>query len=299
MVVKKHLVWGPILKSVWRRLLGLVVVASTVSFVYHELGWDHIAVSSLPASIFGIGLSVLMGFKVNSAYDRWWEARRLWGAIVNDSRSLARQILTFPDTEMPHVRSVQQRMVNRQIAFVYATKNHLRKDEIFPEIIPFLEAREVEQLQKEKNVPNALLLNHGRDLRLLAESKAVNPFQQIQVDGRLNTLSDSLGACERIKNTVFPKQYDEHTTLFVTLFSYLLPFFLVEVGYFVVIGTMLIGFFFFAIDRIATSIQNPFENGINDTPMQSICRTIEINLKQMQGVEELPEPVQAVDGALS
>jgi putative membrane protein len=273
------------------------VVAIVVNVAYYYFGNKDIAIDSLPASILGVAIAFLIGFRVNSAYDRWWEARKLWGALVNDSRTVARQIQTF--VKKPGSEAHVKKFIYRQIAFVYALKNALRKKEIMDEIKPFLDAEEWQTLQDQKNIPNAILLNHGKHLEQLRGEKLLDEFPHMQLDIKLSNLCDSMGGCERIKNTIFPRQYSFYSTFFVKLYTFALPFTLVgESGWVSIPSTVIIGFIFYALDNIATGIENPFENTNNDTPMSSICRTIEINLRQTLGEKELPPPVEPVNGFL-
>jgi putative membrane protein len=308
MIVRKTLDPIIIARNAWRRVLSLIIVSTLVSWWWSR-GYDHVSIDSIPATVLGIALSILVGFRVNSAYDRWWEARRLWGAITNDSRTTARQLTTFLWYRNPakggagvdcdeRDRYVRE-MVYRQIAFVYALKNHLRRLDPWDEIQPFLSKKEFENLKRQKHVPNALLQSQAVCLQEIDEKEFVTDFRHVQIETRLTALCDSMGGCERIKNTVFPRQYSVYSTLFISVYTHLLPFvFVSKIGWVTIPVTLVIGFIFFALDRIATNIENPFENKIDDTPMSSICRTIEINLRQQLGETELPEPVQSVDGFL-
>ncbi|HYC84183.1 MAG TPA: bestrophin family ion channel [Chryseosolibacter sp.] len=302
MIVRKNLDPRIVVRVAWKRVAMLTLTAVVVVLGYHYYGNKDLAIDSLPASILGVALAILIGFRINSAYERWWEARRLWGAVVNDSRSVARQALTFitlrhaKDADDQGVADERKQFIYRQIAFVHAMKNHLRKLDPFEEIRPFLSEGEFAFARQQQHVPVAILNLHAKHLEILLEKGLIEDFRHMQIDIRLSALTDSLGGCERIKNTVFPRQYSFYTTMFVTLYSFLLPFILVGVsGWYTVPFTIVIGFIFFALDSIARGVENPFENTFNDTPMSSICRTIEINLKQMVGETELPAPVQPVN----
>jgi putative membrane protein len=276
-----------------------------VTIAYNKWGAHSIIVDSLPASILGVALAILIGFRINNAYERWWEARRLWGAIVNDSRSIVRQSASFFVADdingitLNEAAYEKQQFAYRQIAFVYALKNHLRRQQNMEELQPFLPEAEFGALAKEQNIPNTILLFHADHIEQLREKGMIDNFRHMQMDTKLSALCDSMGGCERIKNTVFPRQYSVYTTSFIAIYSYLLPFILVQKSGWVTIPfTLLIGFIFFALDSVARGIENPFENRFNDTPMSSICRTIEINIKQMLKLDDLPEPVQPVNGFL-
>jgi ion channel-forming bestrophin family protein len=306
MIVRKNLDPKVVVRIAWKRLVLLTLVATIVSIAYHYYGNQNIAIDSLPASILGVALAILIGFRVNSAYERWWEARKLWGAIVNDSRSISRQALTFinekhaPEAvDEAEVAEESRQFIYRQIAFVYATKNHLRKLNAAEEIKPFLSEGEFALMKDQANIPVTILNLHARHLEILLDKGFIEDFRHMQIDVRLSALTDSLGGCERIKNTVFPRQYSFYTTQFVTLYSFLLPFIFINgSGWFTIPFTIIVGFIFFALDSIARGVENPFENTYNDTPMSAICRTIEINLKQMLGETDLPKPIEPVNGFL-
>lgn len=305
MIVRKHLDPKVVIQRTWRRVTMLLLVSAAVALLNWWQGKHIVSFSVVPASILGVAISFLVGFRVNSAYERWWEARKLWGAIVNDSRSFARQATTFlslrhnPNGSEAEAQALARELVYRQIAFAYATKNSLRKLEVLPELAPFLPPEEIQSLSNEKNIPVALLHRQAQRLRHIHESGYIEDFRHMQMDAKLSTLNDSLGGCERIKNTVFPRQYSDYSTLFVIIYTFLLPFTLVkEMGFLVIPATVVIGFIFYALDAIASGIDNPFNNTLNDTPLNSICRTIEINLRQMLGEEDLPPPVEPVNGFL-
>jgi ion channel-forming bestrophin family protein len=304
MIVRKTLDPNKIVQIAWKRVTALALLSTLVSVTYIHYGYQPISIESLPASILAVALSILIGFRVNSAYERWWEARRIWGALVNDSRSIARQVLTFftdskANESSTELSTEKRKFIYRQIAFVHALKSHLRNQDVLAEVRPFLSEQELAFVQTHKNIPNALLLLHGQHLQQKLFSGHIEDFRHMQMDTKLSALTDSLGACERIKNTIFPRQYSVYTTLFVAFYNYLLPFVLISYcGWLTIPLTILIGFIFFALDTIARGIENPFENTFNDTPMSSISRTIEINLKQMLGEKDIPEPVKDINGFL-
>jgi putative membrane protein len=306
MIVRKTLDWRIIASVAWKRMLTILVISSGVVVLHDVYGHDHIKIDPLPASILGIAIAFLTSFRVNSAYDRWWEARRLWGQITNDSRTLARQATTFPvapegctDGAELEVHKVMRDLVYRQIAFAYALKNSLRKLPVLPEIEKYLSVADIEYLKLQKNVPNAILELQGRALHEVHQLGFIDQFKHMQMDTKLSSICDQMGGCERIKNTVFPRQYSVYSTVFVKIYTYLLPFVLInQTGWIAIPSSLILGFIFFALDTIAKGIENPFENSFNDTPMSAICRTIEINLLQQLGEKDLPEPVEPVNGFL-
>lgn len=306
MIVRKVLDWRIIVRIAWKRMLSLAIVSTTVAIVYRVYGAD-VSISTLPASILGIAIAFLIGFRVNSAYERWWEARKIWGAIVNDSRTFARQVLTMvntsfrPEASSQEVTGLQKQLIYGQIGFVWALNWNLRKNpvQMNTDASVFFSNEEWLALSTSANVPNAILTLLGQKLEETRQKGLTEDFRHMQMDNTLSRLTESMGMAERIKNTVFPRQYSYYSTLFTKVYSYMLPFVLVpDTGFWVILFTCLIGFVFFALDSIANGIDNPFNNSLNDTPMTAISRTIEINLREMLGEQSLPEPVQDVNGFL-
>lgn len=241
-------------------------------------------------TILGTAISLLLGFRTNQGYERWWEARIVWGAIVNDSRTLVRQLQTFSRPHAELLSGFYQQFAYRQIAFCYALGSSLRKQDAAKPIEHLVKPEELDQLRRHDNLPNALLLNHGFDLHTLLNQEWINPFQQVQMDATVRRLCDSMGKCERIKNTVFPAAYNVIIIFFIYLFIAVLPFALVESFGLVQIPIVIaVAAIFFLIEKSAIYMQDPFENRPTDTPMTAIARTIDINLRQMIADEPVPE----------
>ncbi|MFZ6024462.1 MAG: bestrophin family protein [Bacteroidota bacterium] len=238
---------------------------------------------SVPLAItatIGTAVSLLLSFRTAQSYERWWEARIIWGAIVNDSRTLIRQLVQFiPDSD--NKMTVVKKFAERQIVWCFALGESLRKVGFSDKVKNYLEAEKINEI----NIPNALLNQHSI---AFAES-GLTEYKQVQVDATLSRLCDAMGKCERIKNTVFPKSYSLLVHLLIYVFATLLPFGLDDKYILVeIILTIIIPLIFIAIERTAIVMQDPFENTPMDTPMTSLSTTIEVNLKQMTGDDNLP-----------
>ncbi|MBX2943764.1 MAG: hypothetical protein KF860_15610 [Cyclobacteriaceae bacterium] len=223
--------------------------------------------------------------RTNQSYERWWEARIIWGAIVNDSRTLIRQCISFFERSNESYEPIVKEMADRQIVWCYALGESLRKLSFSCKVQEYIVSNRIEAI----NVPNALLSQHSETLLKAKENNMVNDFQQVQIDSTIARLCDSMGKCERIKNTVFPKAYSMliHTIIYV--FATMLPFGLSDKYLAVEIGlTIVVPIIFIAIEKTSMLMQDPFENQPFDTPMTDLAQTIEINLKQMIGNENLP-----------
>lgn len=247
---------------------------------------------NIPVSIgafLGTAIALLLSFKLSQSYDRWWEARKIWGSIVNDSRTFVVQLKGFSKNKN---EALTHKMAYRQIAWCYALSQGLRNESSSKNLNNFISEQELNSLENVKNTPYALINNQSHDLRLLHEENFVNDFQQIQIDSTLVRLCDSMGRAERIKNTAFPKTYRLTLHLFIYIFLITLSFSLAEMPNLMEIPLMiLISIPFFLIEKIAFNIQDPFENKPTDIPMTSISRTIEIDIKQQLGVKDIPEPI--------
>jgi putative membrane protein len=241
----------------------------------------------IPA-ILGTAISLMLAFRTNQAYDRWWEARKVWGSIVNDSRTWARQALTFIKNE-----EAQRKLIMRQIAWNHVLGKSLRKLDASDEINKYLSPDDVKSIKEADNLPNAILALQGRDIRSELEKGSLDSFHHLRLDQTLEKLTDSMGMCERIKNTVFPTLYGLLVHLFIYLFVIILPFGLVEPMGFIEIPLVVgISFIFFSIEKAAKAMQDPFENRPTDTPMTALAINIERDLKQMMKEKEFPEKLK-------
>ncbi len=290
MIVRDHIPWVRVWPQISRKMGALILYDLTVSALYVFADAKFVSLPSLPLAMMGAALSIFLAFRTNSAYDRWWEARMLWGALVNYSRTLARQALTLldPGNQPVASRQLQRRLVISQIAYVHALRCHLREQNPFPELRGRLDSELMQYLETQDNVPAALLLSMGRDLQTAYRLGWLDSFRFPAMDETLTELTNIQGGCERIKNTPLPRQYDYFPRLLVTVFCVLLPIGLVEgLGMLTPIASTILSFIFVAIDRIGREIENPFNNTVHDTPMTSLSRTIENNLRQYLGEDRV------------
>jgi putative membrane protein len=243
---------------------------------------------TIPAFI-GTAISILLSFKLNQSYDRWWEARKIWGTIVNDSRTLILQLNTFAGEQHDTIR----RIGRRQIAWCYALGKSLRGLDPLEGIEGFLSPGDFVQLREHTNKPLALLHQHSGELRGLRNAQVIDGFAHIQLDNTLVRLCDAQGRAERIKSTVFPVTYRLFLHAIIYLFVITLSIALSGVSPFFEIPLLvLISSAFFLLEKSATHMQDPFENRPTDTAMTAIARTIEINIRQITGDGPVPEPMK-------
>lgn len=284
MLLKNNIPFKYVFGKIKVELFFIALYAILISTLYNQFHFTHMAIPiSIPA-LLGTVISLLLGFRSNQAYDRWWEARHIWGAIVNDSRSLARQVTSFtPSDDMTgQVNAFIKRVIKRQIAWTFSLSRHLRGQNAFHGLENYLDKKELEYLKQMDNVPAALCDMMGRDLQLALEEGWINRFQQVEIDRTLSRLCDAMGKCERIKNTVFPSTYSLYIHISMLVFILLLPFGVIEYfGEFEAPLVIVISACFLLIEKMAIHLQDPFENKPTDTPMTTISKNIEKNLLQM------------------
>ncbi len=292
---------GSAIQMVWKNIVLLVVVATVLTLQYEAWDLDRFSLTLIPFQLVGLALSIFLGFRNNACYDRWWEARKLWGALVNTSRDLARQVLAHVDApgDQAEIEAWQRDALYRIIAFVYALKAHLRQHPVLDEVAPFLPAAEVERLRGTKNVPYAIVVGFSERLTEIRRRGWVHPYHVGLLDESVTKLIDILGACERIKKTPVPLSYTVLTHRLVAAYCFALPFGIVhDVGPLTPVVVGFVGFAFLGLDSVGTQLEDPFEEDPNDLPLAALSRTIEIDVRQLLGDRDLPEPVQPVGGVL-
>lgn len=228
-------------------------------------------------AILGTAVSLLLAFRTSQSYDRWWEARKIWGAIVNDSRSFVRQVIQFlPEENKEDIRAFSE----RQVIWTLALGESLRKQPFSTRVREYLLTHKIEAT----NIPNALIEVHSSQVKRLARENKLSDFQVMQLNTILTGFCNSMGMCERIKNTVFPRAYSIllHTLIYV--FTLLLPFGLDDSKIIIEIAlTILIPVVFISIEKTAIIMQDPFENSPVDIPVTALAQTIETNIREMTG----------------
>lgn len=303
--------------KIWAYIKGPVMFSiawsTAVWCIYHFMNIP-LQVNFTPIGVLGSALAIFIAFRNNSAYGRWWEARKIWGGIVNSSRVLSRLVITFTDSHSRQENYERQRserfkksMVLKCIAWVHALRFHLRKQDQWHELANYLSPKDFEELRQAQNKPNYLQLLMGREIYEAMGNGTLGGFDSFQMEGQLLALANYQGAAERIKNTPLPRQYDFFTRLFVLLFSALLPFgllsfFQVEAtpltSILVVPFSVLIATVFVIMERTGAANEDPFENQITDVPLSTLCNTIERDLLEVLGSEPLPPKMKPENGYL-
>lgn len=297
MIVRDHLPWTRVWPQVSTRLGMLLVYDFSVAALYVLGGLRFLAMPALPLTMLGSAIGVFLAFRTGSAYDRWWEARTLWGALVNSSRTLARQVLSLISTPTQDTGAIQSTIVKLQIAFVYSLRCHLRGQNPYPELGNILPEVTISTLRRYRNVPAAILLLMSREIRTAFDRGWLDSIRFTSIDETLTQLTNIQGACERIKNTPLPRQYDYFPRLLVNFFCLLVPLGFVEaLGLATPIVSTFVSFAFIVLDTIGRDIETPFANTVHDTPMTTLTRVIEIDLRQHLGEREIPAEIHPVAG---
>jgi putative membrane protein len=275
-----------VFQEIWRPLTLLFVWDVLVTITYYILPFKA---PELPITLFGSALALFLGFRSNSAYQRWWEGRGLWGLMINASRNIARATRNFlPD---PEAADLKKQIIYRQIAYVNALRCQLRRLPQDEEVLRLLPKHEKDLALQRVNVANGILDGTGRRIDEARRKGWIDTIQQAQMEAVLVDIANSQGGMERLKNTPLPFQYRFIPEVFTHLFCVLLPIGLVETLQFATpLGSTIAGLMFLAVLAIGDDLVDPFANDVHDLPLNAMCRTIEIDLLQCIG-EEAPGPV--------
>lgn len=313
MIVKRNFHPLRVWSYIWREVTYALALSVVVYVVF--LVWEDgalLALPFIPVGVLGSALAIFVAFRNQSAYGRWWEARQLWGGIVNSSRVLTRLVINFANSHS-HQQNYDkarsevfiQAMVYRQIAWVHALRLHLRKQSTWEEIKPFLSDEEYADILTRQNKPNYLQMLMGRQIYEAMANGTLGGFDSFQIEGQLLALANYQGACERIKNTPLPRQYDFFTRLFVWTFATMLPFGLLsllitspQLTWLIIPLTVIIAGMFTIMEKTGAANEDPFENRVTDVPLTALCNTIERDLREQLSETNLPPKLEPVDGYL-
>lgn len=319
------------LKVMWlfarKNVIKTFILSSVVVVLYHFLQIDFIAIPFLPVATIGTAVAFYVGFKNNQAYDRLWEARRLWGGFTNTSRTLAASFISLvADKEK------QKTFLLRHIAYINIVRLQLRKtipwatnnedyhkktiadsseikefDIAIAALFEQLDKKEIfEKVKHRGNIANYTLKYQFEVLTKLKRDKILDEYEHSDLTKLLAELYNLQGGCERIKTTPLFRQYSLFSRIFVKLFIFILPFALVnemskfgEYGFWLTIPfAVLISWVFMTMEQIGEASENPFDNGLNDTPISTICRNIEIDILELLDETNLPEKIEPYNNVL-
>ncbi len=245
-----------------------------------------------PFALLGMALSLFLGFRNNAFYDRWWEARKQWGQLIVDSRSLARQVTSYIDPNAEGGREAQKRLVGLTISFSQALRHKLRGTEPWDDIERYLEPEDIDQLQQRSNIPDTILQVIGQKLGGCRHKILLTDWLVQSIDERMTSMAEVQGACERIKNTPLPFAYMLLVQRTAYFYCLALPFGLVaSQGLATPLFCAIVAYTFFGLDALSEELEDPFGMSTNDLPLSAMSRTIEIDLLEVLGEENIPDPV--------
>lgn len=326
MYVKRN--YGFLMTFLWSRK------AFVIGFIYSSIicliayGFNFlVSVPWQPISVIGIAVAFYLGFKNNSSYDRTWEARKIWGGIVNNSRSFGVAVVSF--VQGVDNENIKRELIYRHLAWLTALRFQLRlskewehnndrlKGRYAPnvcedyfqkldnELINFINHDEYENLKSSSNIATQILKNQSIRLQELKDKGYFEDFRHMEFHKLIGYFYEDQGKSERIKNFPFPRQYASTALWLTFVFCSFVPFGLIDVFKSNVITQILCPFFcaiiiwiFFLMEKIGDYSENPFEGTYNDVPITSISRNIEIDLKEMINDEKIPEPIIPENGFL-
>lgn len=302
MIVRKRsswfrmlLVWrGSILKRVLPQLLLTILVATAVTWVSRHDHWQP-GLSILPFSLLGVALAIFLGFRNNASYERFWEARKLWGSLLIETRTLARQTLTLTSTSADERRQ----LVCILIAFAHALRHQLRGTDAGADLRRLIvDPAELKRVLAARYKPAVLLLLFNERLHAARVRGEIEPILAAAFEPGLAALSGVLGGCERIANTPLPFTYSVIIHRVIYLFAFLLPFGLVEtVGLWTPVIVGFASYMFFALEALSDEIEEPFGTMPNDLALDAMTHTTEESLRELLGeswIRPTPQPVDHV-----
>jgi len=344
MFVQKNFGFTGVMTFAGGHLIWLTAWATLVTLLYELSSWGWLTIPWLPLSVIGTAVAFYIGFKNNQAYDRLWEARKIWGAIVNSSRAWGSTVKayvtnTFTPVDLPEEElfRIRKSLIYRHVAWLYALRSqllipttweHINQNKHIARVTrnrmknfgvgllddgvtqdnlhKFLSPQEYDKYIEYKNTATQLIDWQSQSLKGLRDKDLIDDFRHMELQKVLNDFYIHQGKCERIKKFPLPRQYGNMSIIFVGIFIFLLPFGMVsefgklgEWGTWLSIPfTVLVSWVYLVMELVGDYSENPFEGLGNDIPMLSLCRTIEIDLREMLGEKELPPPIEAVNGVL-
>ncbi|MDW3194918.1 MAG: bestrophin family ion channel [Cytophagales bacterium] len=342
MLVTKGVGIGKLLRWTRHHIIWLTLMMGSISALYH-LGLLTFAIPWLPMSVIGTAVAFYVGFKNNQAYDRMWEARKVWGGIVNDSRAWGMMVDGYVSNlfaqeklRSDEVQKIKKRLIYRHIGWLYAHRSQLLiptewehisqggylgkfvenrqkkygiglygDETTQTELKHYLPPDEHDRLINHANTATQIINEQSRDLAALRKINLIDDFRHMEMGNVLRSFYEYQGKNERIKKFPLPRQYANMSRYFVAIFIILFPFSMIpellkmgDWGWLSIPISVLIGWVYVMMEVVGDYTENPFMGMANDIPMMSLCRTIEIDLREMLGETELPAPIKAKGGVL-
>jgi putative membrane protein len=295
---------GSILPNIAGKLATCAALAVAVTLTHGFLFKWKIILTLAPFSLIGLALAIFLGFRNSVAYDRYWEARKLWGDLVHRSRTLSRQVQSLLATSSPagpdHADDPRRLLLIRTIAFASALRDQLRGSLPAADLNRLLPAAEAPQAAASARPTEFLLRRMAMDLGAFVRAGDLHPALAANIDATLSGMATVAAGCERIQNTPIPFAYTLLLHRTAWLYCLLLPFGLVDtVGVMTPFVVLIVAYTFFGLDALGDEIEEPFGLADNHLPLDALCREIEVSVLDTLGVRELPERLTPVQSRLS
>jgi len=304
MLISNRASLSDIIGGTFINTVRVVLVSTLTYFINILLLDDQLHFPEMVPAILGTALAFFIGFNNNQAYDRWWEARIIWGGITNDSRTFTRMVLTqihlsknnSPNINEKELNFIKNRLVHRHIAFLYILKDFLR-DEDKMYYLNYISASEfLKYLENSTNKHNRILELQARDIEYLYENKIIDGYKYLEFNKMITNFTDLMGKSERIKGTVFPTTYRYYTNFFTWIFIITGTLVIsTEAGSWSILYASLLGYVFITIQELGQSLLNPFKYIPTGIALNQITKNIERNLLEMLGEKNLPDPEPIID----
>jgi ion channel-forming bestrophin family protein len=310
-----------------RDIYVLLLLSVIPTVLFQSIGCKWIAIPWVPIALIGTAAAFIVGFKNTQTYNRLWEARQIYGAIVNSSRSWGIMVRDFIQDD----KSVHQELIYRHCAWLTAMRYQLREPRnwenmtksynveyrkffrvleseipLEDELKKYLSSDELQYTLSKKNRATQLIALQSKQLKELHQNGKINAFEYVELEKRLTDLYDQQGKCERIKNFPYPRQFASINLFFIWLFVFLLPFGILnefnKLGehavWLTIPFSVVVSWVFTSMEKVGESTENPFEGGANDVPITAMSRTIEIDLRDMLDETNLPQPLTPINNIL-
>lgn len=317
-----------------RDIYILIIFAAIPTVLFKYMHWKWLAIPWVPIALIGTAAAFIVGFRNTQTYNRLWEARQIYGSIVNTSRSFGMLVrdLISGDAGKEELKKIHQEMIYRHIAWLTAMRFQLRESRTWENIRskkanleysrlykvdewdnkledslrPYLSVKESEYVLSKKNRATHIISLQSAHLKRLKEQGLLDPFSCTELESLLTNLYEQQGKCERIKNFPYPRQFATINQMFIRLFAALIPFGILnefqKLGDWMIWLTIpfsvVVAWIFLTMERIGESTENPFEGGANDVPITAMSRTIEIDLREMLDEQDLPPAITPVNHIL-
>ncbi|MDF1608955.1 bestrophin family ion channel [Hoeflea sp. YIM 152468] len=284
---------GSVVPKIWSKIIGIAILTVLVLLTdEYALTLPRISIAAM--GIFGVALSLFLGFRNNAAYDRWWEARNLWGAMIADVRNLGRHMGVFVGKG-----EARDHLLSYAVAFAHLHRGFLRDVPVRAEIVDWIGEAEADRLIECRNPADAALRTMAERMRELGQQDVISGFGLMTISKTMSSLALAQAGCERIVTTPLPFVYSLLVRRTTYLYCFLLPFALIEsAGWFAPVFAAVVAYVFFGLQAVTNELELPFRNVQNGLPLDAMCRVIEISVSEALD-RPAPEILVATNHVLS